>query len=141
MCGALLFVLCECDLYRCFQPVSSNIRGTHNFQKRKLRGIEPKNAAFWSEKDSSSESITRWKLQWQRKMIFSATAIIAAEELLLYFEDNEGVCIFVKGLIRDSPFLFVNQFMLQRKAVSNVLSLTRLLKDLNVDPTSSNALT
>lgn len=69
-------------------------------------------------------------------MIFSATAIIVAEELLLYFEDNEGVCIFVKGLIRDSPFLLVNQFMLQR---SNALSLTRLPKDLTLDPSSSNA--
>ena len=71
-------------------------------------------------------------------MTFSATAIIAVEELLLYFEDNEGVCIFVKGLIRDYPFLLVNQFMIQR---SNKLKLflTRLPKDLNVDPTSSNA--
>ena len=36
MCGALLFFLFECDLYRCFQPVSSNIRGIRDFQKRQI---------------------------------------------------------------------------------------------------------
>ena len=36
VCGALIFVVFECDLCGCFQLVSSNIRGIRDFQKRNI---------------------------------------------------------------------------------------------------------
>lgn len=83
MCGALLFVVCLCDLYKYFELLSSKIRGIHDFQKREIiftwNRTQKPDIPFCQKQTVPLKVKLNGSYNDKKKMYFSPTALIAAE--------------------------------------------------------------